>query len=138
MSSLSLYLCFSVIGGTNESDHNDSPSMKRCLRKTRGELLLREYEVWEHHDTCFHIFHNNNKQTDDLEQTCNRLLSAKKCKESCQVNTVNEVSVVTTIRSYRVLRNLVGEFTFTLWVIVIRADRVKIVDLLISQQNVSR
>lgn len=29
-------------GGTNESD---SPSTRKCLRKTRGELLLREYEV---------------------------------------------------------------------------------------------
>ncbi|KAG8001308.1 hypothetical protein GBF38_006915 [Nibea albiflora] len=31
-------------GGTNESDHSDSPSTRKCLRKTRGELLLREYE----------------------------------------------------------------------------------------------
>ncbi|XP_049902840.1 ORC ubiquitin ligase 1 [Epinephelus moara] len=36
--------CREIIGGTNESDHNDSPSMRKCLRKTRGELLLREYE----------------------------------------------------------------------------------------------
>lgn len=41
---LLLYFCVSA-GGTNESDHSDSPSMKKCLRKTRGELLLREYEV---------------------------------------------------------------------------------------------
>ncbi|KAF1392697.1 hypothetical protein PFLUV_G00030740 [Perca fluviatilis] len=34
--------CREIIGGTN--DHNDSPSMRKCLRKTRGELLLREYE----------------------------------------------------------------------------------------------
>ncbi|KAG7222398.1 hypothetical protein INR49_016353, partial [Caranx melampygus] len=31
-------------GGTNDSDHSESPSMRKCLRKTRGELLLREYE----------------------------------------------------------------------------------------------
>nr|XP_019935826.1 PREDICTED: RING finger protein 219 [Paralichthys olivaceus] len=37
--------CREIIGGTNESDHSDSPSMRKCLRKTRGELLLREYEV---------------------------------------------------------------------------------------------
>ncbi|TKS69672.1 RING finger protein 219 [Collichthys lucidus] len=36
--------CREIIGGTNESDHSDSPSMRKCLRKTRGELLLREYE----------------------------------------------------------------------------------------------
>ncbi|XP_029284640.1 RING finger protein 219 [Cottoperca gobio] len=36
--------CREIIGGSNESDHNDSPSMRKCLRKTRGELLLREYE----------------------------------------------------------------------------------------------
>nr|XP_046246956.1 ORC ubiquitin ligase 1 [Scatophagus argus] len=36
--------CREIIGGTNESDHGDSPSMRKCLRKTRGELLLREYE----------------------------------------------------------------------------------------------
>ncbi|KAM9410445.1 ORC ubiquitin ligase 1 isoform 2-T2 [Pholidichthys leucotaenia] len=30
-------------GGTNEGD-TDDPSMRKCLRKTRGELLLREYE----------------------------------------------------------------------------------------------
>ncbi|KAA8595841.1 ORC ubiquitin ligase 1 [Etheostoma spectabile] len=34
--------CREIIGGTN--DHNESPSMRKCLRKTRGELLLREYE----------------------------------------------------------------------------------------------
>lgn len=33
-----------IIGGSNESDHSDSPSIRKCLRKTRGELLLREYE----------------------------------------------------------------------------------------------
>ncbi|XP_074470734.1 ORC ubiquitin ligase 1 [Sebastes fasciatus] len=36
--------CREIIGGTNESDHNDSASTRKCLRKTRGELLLREYE----------------------------------------------------------------------------------------------
>ncbi|XP_074521764.1 ORC ubiquitin ligase 1 [Halichoeres trimaculatus] len=36
--------CREIIGGTNESDHSDSPRMRKCLRKTRGELLLREYE----------------------------------------------------------------------------------------------
>ncbi|XP_038557814.1 ORC ubiquitin ligase 1 [Micropterus salmoides] len=36
--------CREIIGGTNESDHSDSPSVRKCLRKTRGELLLREYE----------------------------------------------------------------------------------------------
>ncbi|KAM6950815.1 ORC ubiquitin ligase 1 isoform 1-T1 [Lycodopsis pacificus] len=36
--------CREIIGGTNESDHHDSLSMRKCLRKTRGELLLREYE----------------------------------------------------------------------------------------------
>ncbi|XP_040894090.1 ORC ubiquitin ligase 1 [Toxotes jaculatrix] len=36
--------CREIIGGTNESDHIESPSMRKCLRKTRGELLLREYE----------------------------------------------------------------------------------------------
>nr|XP_057944856.1 ORC ubiquitin ligase 1 [Doryrhamphus excisus] len=36
--------CREIIGGTNESDHTESPSVRNCLRKTRGELLLREYE----------------------------------------------------------------------------------------------
>ncbi|XP_077395945.1 ORC ubiquitin ligase 1-like [Festucalex cinctus] len=36
--------CREIIGGTNESDHTESPSVRKCLRKTRGELLLREYE----------------------------------------------------------------------------------------------
>ncbi|XP_023257011.1 RING finger protein 219 [Seriola lalandi dorsalis] len=36
--------CRKIIGGTNENDHGESPSMRKCLRKTRGELLLREYE----------------------------------------------------------------------------------------------
>ncbi|XP_070685679.1 ORC ubiquitin ligase 1 [Pempheris klunzingeri] len=36
--------CRQIIGGTNESDYSDSPSVRKCLRKTRGELLLREYE----------------------------------------------------------------------------------------------
>lgn len=45
---LNLFICNCIhvfTGGTNESDHSDSPSMRKCLRKTRGELLLREYEV---------------------------------------------------------------------------------------------
>ncbi|XP_071345657.1 ORC ubiquitin ligase 1 [Trachinotus anak] len=36
--------CRKIIGGTNESDNSESPSVRKCLRKTRGELLLREYE----------------------------------------------------------------------------------------------
>ncbi|KAM8893519.1 ORC ubiquitin ligase 1 [Spinachia spinachia] len=36
--------CREIIGGTNESDQQDSLTMRKCLRKTRGELLLREYE----------------------------------------------------------------------------------------------
>lgn len=40
-----LYLCACVTGGTNEGDHSDSPSVRKGLRKTRGELILREYEV---------------------------------------------------------------------------------------------
>ncbi|CAG5857931.1 unnamed protein product [Menidia menidia] len=36
--------CREIIGGTNEGDHKDSPSMRKCLRKTRGELLFQEYE----------------------------------------------------------------------------------------------
>ncbi|MED6241386.1 hypothetical protein ATANTOWER_012361 [Ataeniobius toweri] len=36
--------CRDIIGGTNEGDYSESPSMRKCLRKTRGELLLREYE----------------------------------------------------------------------------------------------
>ncbi|XP_028257599.1 RING finger protein 219 [Parambassis ranga] len=36
--------CREIIGGTNESDQSDNPAMRKCLRKTRGELLLQEYE----------------------------------------------------------------------------------------------
>lgn len=40
------YYYFLVLaGGTNETYNNNDPSMKKCLRKTRGELLLQEYEV---------------------------------------------------------------------------------------------
>lgn len=63
-----------LLGGTNESDHSDSPSMRKCLRKTRGELLLREYEVWVHPAIYFHMFfHSNNEQVDVLEQTYQRV-----------------------------------------------------------------
>lgn len=71
---LVLYSCIAFTGGTNESDHSDSPSMRKCLRKTRGELLLREYEVWVHHAMHFYMFHMLfhmliHKQVDALEQT---------------------------------------------------------------------
>ncbi|XP_017296304.1 ORC ubiquitin ligase 1 [Kryptolebias marmoratus] len=36
--------CREIIGGTNEGDYSETPSMRKSLRKTRGELLLREYE----------------------------------------------------------------------------------------------
>ncbi|XP_034145430.1 uncharacterized protein obi1 isoform X2 [Esox lucius] len=36
--------CREIIGGTNENESNESHSVKKRLRKTRGELLLREYE----------------------------------------------------------------------------------------------
>ncbi|XP_029932081.1 RING finger protein 219 [Myripristis murdjan] len=36
--------CREIIGGTNENEHSESPSVRKRLRKTRGELLLREYE----------------------------------------------------------------------------------------------
>ncbi|XP_063068696.1 ORC ubiquitin ligase 1 [Engraulis encrasicolus] len=36
--------CKEIIGATNEGDDPQSPSLKRRLRKTRGELLLKEYE----------------------------------------------------------------------------------------------
>ncbi|KAJ8367344.1 hypothetical protein AAFF_G00320670, partial [Aldrovandia affinis] len=36
--------CRKIIGGTNESESKESRSVKRHLRKTRAELLLREYE----------------------------------------------------------------------------------------------
>ncbi|XP_036837945.1 ORC ubiquitin ligase 1 [Oncorhynchus mykiss] len=36
--------CREIIGGTNESESNESYSVKKHLRKTRAELLLREYE----------------------------------------------------------------------------------------------
>lgn len=41
-----VFLGFFVLpGGTNEKYNSDDPSIKKCLRKTRGELLLQEYEV---------------------------------------------------------------------------------------------
>ncbi|KAK9973037.1 hypothetical protein ABG768_023786 [Culter alburnus] len=36
--------CREIIGATTDSESNESCSVKRRLRKTRGELLLREYE----------------------------------------------------------------------------------------------
>uniref|UniRef100_A0AAY4DR21 RING-type domain-containing protein n=2 Tax=Denticeps clupeoides TaxID=299321 RepID=A0AAY4DR21_9TELE len=36
--------CREIIGATHESESADSHSVKKRLRKTRGELLLREYE----------------------------------------------------------------------------------------------
>lgn len=38
-----LFTC--SVGGSNESDHKESTSTRKCLRKTRVELLFREYEV---------------------------------------------------------------------------------------------
>lgn len=43
--SVNYYYFLVLAGGTNENYNNDDPSMKKCLRKTRGELLLQEYEV---------------------------------------------------------------------------------------------
>lgn len=44
---LSLCVCvFMLTGATTDSESNESCSVKRRLRKTRGELLLREYEVF--------------------------------------------------------------------------------------------
>ncbi|KAF4078877.1 hypothetical protein AMELA_G00186550 [Ameiurus melas] len=36
--------CREIIGATNESESRESHSVRKHLRKTRGELLLREYE----------------------------------------------------------------------------------------------
>ncbi|XP_057694632.1 ORC ubiquitin ligase 1 [Corythoichthys intestinalis] len=36
--------CRELIGGTNDTDHIESPAMRKRLRKTRGDLLLRDYE----------------------------------------------------------------------------------------------
>ncbi|KAJ8350104.1 hypothetical protein SKAU_G00252340 [Synaphobranchus kaupii] len=36
--------CRKIIGATNENESNESQSIKKHLRKTRAELLLREYE----------------------------------------------------------------------------------------------
>ncbi|CAL9701460.1 unnamed protein product [Knipowitschia caucasica] len=36
--------CREIIGGTNESDHKECSSTRKCLRKTRMELLFKEYE----------------------------------------------------------------------------------------------
>ncbi|KAJ0056387.1 hypothetical protein NL108_006910 [Boleophthalmus pectinirostris] len=36
--------CREIIGGTNESDHKETASTRKCLRKTRVELFFREYE----------------------------------------------------------------------------------------------
>ncbi|KAG1942166.1 ORC ubiquitin ligase 1 [Pimephales promelas] len=36
--------CREIIGATTDNESNESSSVKRRLRKTRGELLLREYE----------------------------------------------------------------------------------------------
>lgn len=43
--SVNYYYFLVLAGGTNENYNNDDPSIKKCLRKTRGELLLQEYEV---------------------------------------------------------------------------------------------
>uniref|UniRef100_A0A672MYQ2 RING-type domain-containing protein n=1 Tax=Sinocyclocheilus grahami TaxID=75366 RepID=A0A672MYQ2_SINGR len=39
--------CREIIGATTDCESSESHSVKRRLRKTRGELLLREYEVDE-------------------------------------------------------------------------------------------
>ncbi|XP_072539064.1 ORC ubiquitin ligase 1 [Salminus brasiliensis] len=36
--------CREIIGATNDSEPNESHSVKKHLRKTRGELILQEYE----------------------------------------------------------------------------------------------
>ncbi|KAK7913172.1 hypothetical protein WMY93_013383 [Mugilogobius chulae] len=36
--------CREIIGGTSDGDHKENTSTRKCLRKTRVELLFREYE----------------------------------------------------------------------------------------------
>ncbi|KAM6943428.1 ORC ubiquitin ligase 1 [Xenentodon cancila] len=72
--------CREIIGGTNEGEHSDSPSMRKCLRKTRGELLLREYE--EEIDVLM-------RENEDLK-TKNQSLEAqlKTALHPCSINTM--------------------------------------------------
>ncbi|KAK2853866.1 hypothetical protein Q5P01_006527 [Channa striata] len=73
--------CRKIIGGTNESDHSDSASTRKCLRKTRGQLLLQEYE-----DEIEGLFREN----EDLK-TKNQSLEAqlKTALDPCSINTVH-------------------------------------------------
>ncbi|XP_068615449.1 ORC ubiquitin ligase 1 [Brachionichthys hirsutus] len=75
--------CREIIGGTNETDHSDGPSMRKCLRKTRGELLLREYE-----DEIEALIGEN----EDLKIRNQSLESQlKTALDPCSIKTVNTV-----------------------------------------------
>uniref|UniRef100_A0A673BHG4 RING-type domain-containing protein n=1 Tax=Sphaeramia orbicularis TaxID=375764 RepID=A0A673BHG4_9TELE len=72
--------CREIIGGSNESDHSDSLSVRKCLRKTRGELLLREYE-----DEIEGLIRENEElkaKNQSLE------LQLKTALEPCSINTL--------------------------------------------------
>ncbi|XP_029354569.1 RING finger protein 219 [Echeneis naucrates] len=72
--------CRKIIGGTNESDHSESPSMRKCLRKTRGELLLREYE--EEIDGLIRENEELKTKTQSLQAQLSSVL------DPCSINTV--------------------------------------------------
>uniref|UniRef100_A0A1A7WVK8 Ring finger protein 219 n=2 Tax=Iconisemion striatum TaxID=60296 RepID=A0A1A7WVK8_9TELE len=71
--------CREIIGGTNEGDFTESSSMRKCLRKTRGELLLREYE--EEIDGLMRENKELKTKTEDLEEQLKTVL------HPCSVNT---------------------------------------------------
>ncbi|XP_035380659.1 ORC ubiquitin ligase 1 [Electrophorus electricus] len=64
--------CREIIGATNDSDSNESYSVKKCLRKTRGELLLREYE--EEIETLLKENENLKTKNSSLEAQLNTAL----------------------------------------------------------------
>ncbi|XP_071371863.1 ORC ubiquitin ligase 1 [Centroberyx affinis] len=72
--------CREIIGGTNESEHSESHSMKKCLRKTRGELLLREYE------DEIEGLHRENEELKTKNQTLESQL--KTALDPCSINAV--------------------------------------------------
>ncbi|XP_048887481.1 ORC ubiquitin ligase 1 isoform X2 [Brienomyrus brachyistius] len=69
--------CREIIGATNETECNDSASVKRKLRKTRFELLLRDYEEE------IKALHNENEELRKKNMSTEEQL--KICQQGCPI-----------------------------------------------------
>ncbi|XP_072572188.1 ORC ubiquitin ligase 1-like isoform X1 [Paramormyrops kingsleyae] len=71
--------CREIIGATNETECNDSASVKKKLRKTRFELLLRDFEEE------IKALHNENEELRKKNMSTEEQL--KICQQACPITT---------------------------------------------------